>query len=69
MSRRYDETVDKAILLYFIEQYAALPNDERVAEVDKALGLTNGFDKQKQQALLGDMYAKSVLQMKANVYG
>ncbi len=61
MSRRYDEVVDKAILLYFIEQYAALPKDERVAEVDKALGLTNGFDKQKQQALLDDMYAKSVL--------
>ncbi|TMN94125.1 S46 family peptidase, partial [Pseudoalteromonas sp. S407] len=36
MTRRYDETVDKAILLHFLELYAALPKSERLVEVDKA---------------------------------
>ena len=57
--RRYDEAVDKAILLYFIEQYAALPKDERVAEVDKVGQLTVLINKNSKPA--DDMYAKSVL--------
>ncbi|TMO57203.1 S46 family peptidase [Pseudoalteromonas phenolica] len=61
MSRRYDETVDKAILLHFLELYAALPKSERLVEVDKAFNLTNGFSKAKQKALLDDMYANSKL--------
>ena len=61
MSRRYDETVDKAILLHFLELYAALPKSERLVEVDKAFNLTNGFNKAKQKALLDDMYANSKL--------
>ena len=61
MSRRYDETVDKAILLHFLELYAALPQSERLVEVDKAFNLTNGFNKAKQKALLDDMYANSKL--------
>jgi hypothetical protein len=61
MSRRYDETVDKAILLHFLELYAALPQSERLVEVDKAFNLTHGFNKAKQKALLDDMYANSKL--------
>ena len=61
MTRRYDETVDKAILLHFLELYAALPKSERLVEVDKAFNLTNGFNKAKQKALLDDMYANSKL--------
>lgn len=61
MSRRYDEAVDKAIMLHFIEQYAALPESERLAEVDKQLQLENGFNKAQQQALLDEMYANSKL--------
>jgi len=61
MSRRYDETVDKAILLHFLELYAALPKSERLVEVDKAFNLTNGFNKEKQKVLLDDMYANSKL--------
>ncbi|WP_404390429.1 S46 family peptidase [Pseudoalteromonas phenolica] len=61
MSRRYDETVDKAILLHFLELYAALPQSERLVEVDKVFNLTNGFNKAKQKALLDDMYANSKL--------
>ena len=61
MTRRYDETVDKAILLHFLELYAALPKSERLVEVDKAFNLTNGFNKAKQKALLDEMYANSKL--------
>lgn len=61
MSRRYDETVDKSILLHFLELYAALPKSERLVEVDKAFNLTNGFNKEKQKVLLDDMYANSKL--------
>jgi len=61
MSRRFDANVDKAILLHFLEQYAALPKAERFSEIDKAFALENGFDKAKQSALLDEMYAKSTL--------
>lgn len=61
MTRRYDEKVDKAILLHFLELYAELPKEERFAEVDNAFKLQDGFDKDKQKALLDDMYAKSNL--------
>ena len=61
MSRRFDANVDKAILLHFLEQYAALPKAERFSEIDKAFALENGFDKAKQSALLDEMYAKSRL--------
>ncbi|MFY8348946.1 S46 family peptidase [Pseudoalteromonas sp. SSM20] len=61
MSRRYAEPVDKAILLHFLELYAALPENERLDEVDNALNLTNGFDKTKHAAMLDDMYANSKL--------
>jgi hypothetical protein len=61
MTRRYDETVDKAILLHFLELYAALPRAERFVEVDNAFELQNGFNKAKHSALLNEMYAKSTL--------
>ena len=61
MTRRFDANVDKAILLHFLELYAALPKEERFSEVDKAFKLQNGFDKAKQSALLEQMYTKSTL--------
>ncbi|WP_257326580.1 S46 family peptidase [Pseudoalteromonas rhizosphaerae] len=61
MSRRFDANVDKAILLHFLELYAALPKEERFAEVDKVFELENGFDKTKHSALLAKMYANSTL--------
>ena len=61
MTRRFDERVDKAILLHFLELYAALPKQERFAEVDKAFKLENGFDKAKHSALLDKMYSNSSL--------
>lgn len=65
MSRRFDATVDKAILLHFLELYAALPKEDRFTEVDKAFKLEKGFDKSKHSQLLDSMYAKSSLQDEA----
>ncbi|OUL59651.1 S46 family peptidase [Pseudoalteromonas ulvae] len=61
MTRRFDANVDKAILLHFLELYAALPQNERYSEIDTAFNLKNGFNKADAQTLLDDMYAKSTL--------
>lgn len=61
MTRRFDATVDKAILLHFLELYAALPKAERFEDVDNAFKLQNGFDKTKHSELLSQMYANSSL--------
>ena len=61
MTRRFDANVDKAILLHFLELYAALPQNERYSEIDTAFKLKNGFNKADAQTLLDDMYAKSTL--------
>ncbi|MBE0362337.1 hypothetical protein PULV_a2948 [Pseudoalteromonas ulvae UL12] len=61
MTRRFDANVDKAILLHFLELYAALPQNERYSEIDIAFNLKNGFNKADAQTLLDDMYAKSTL--------
>ncbi len=56
MTRRYDSKVDKAILLHFLELYAALPKEERFSDVDNVFKVQNGFDKATQSALLDSMY-------------
>ncbi|KDC49206.1 S46 family peptidase [Pseudoalteromonas sp. S3431] len=61
MTRRYDSKVDKAILLHFLELYAALPKEERFSEVDNVFKVQNGFDKATQSALLDSMYEQSRL--------
>ncbi|WMS92654.1 S46 family peptidase [Pseudoalteromonas sp. HL-AS1] len=61
MTRRYDSKVDKAILLHFLELYAALPKEERFSEVDDVFKVQNGFDKATQSALLDSMYEQSRL--------
>ncbi|MBQ4859664.1 S46 family peptidase [Pseudoalteromonas sp. MMG007] len=61
MTRRYDSKVDKAILLHFLELYAALPKEERFSDVDKVFKVQNGFDKATQSALLDSMYEQSRL--------
>ncbi|MDQ2042610.1 S46 family peptidase [Pseudoalteromonas sp. 20-92] len=61
MTRRYDSKVDKAILLHFLELYAALPKEERFSDVDNVFKVQNGFDKATQSALLDSMYEQSRL--------
>jgi hypothetical protein len=61
MTRRYDSKVDKAILLHFLELYAALPKEERFSDVDNVFSVQNGFDKATQSALLDSMYEQSRL--------
>ncbi|MBH0046505.1 S46 family peptidase [Pseudoalteromonas sp. NZS11_1] len=61
MTRRYDSKVDKAILLHFLELYAALPKEDRFSDVDNVFKVQNGFDKATQSALLDSMYEQSRL--------
>jgi hypothetical protein len=61
MTRRYDSKIDKAILLHFLELYAALPKEERFSDVDNVFKVQNGFDKATQSALLDSMYEQSRL--------
>lgn len=61
MTRRYDSKVDKAILLHFLELYAALPKEERFSDVDNVFKVQNGFDKATLSALLDSMYEQSRL--------
>ncbi len=44
MDRRYDSQVDRAVWLFFIKNYLALENDQRVAEFDAFFGLNGGVD-------------------------
>ncbi|WP_298442351.1 S46 family peptidase [uncultured Ferrimonas sp.] len=61
MERRYDATVDKAMLLHLLERYAALPTSERFAELDQAFAIGDRFDKAAVSARLEQMYANTEL--------
>jgi len=62
MARTMDPNVDQALLKYFIEKYAKLPAETRMAEFDQWFGigkvddLDNHLDK-----VLNDMYEKTTL--------
>lgn len=57
IERTYVASVDKAIMLHFLEQYAALPESQRVSEYDQIFGLNDGFDKDKVMSILDAMHA------------
>ena len=45
LDRRYDPAVDKAEWMLFLDQYLDQPASERVAVLDRALGLTGNVDR------------------------
>ncbi len=61
IDRRYAASVDKAIMLDLLSRYAALPKEDRIAELDKAFGIGNNFDAAKLSKTLDKMYAKTKL--------
>lgn len=61
ITRRYDDKVDKAVLVYFLEQYAQLPKEQRLAELDKFFGLQKGFNAKKVNQLLTKLYKNTKL--------
>jgi hypothetical protein len=63
INRRYDQNVDKAVWMFFVENYLALPADQRVAEFDAFFGLNGSSDDaQILSAKLDEMYAQSSME-------
>lgn len=62
--RTYDEKVDKALVLNFLQQYEAQPADEHYAAFDQALGIKPGMGEAELKAALDRIYAGSQLQNK-----
>lgn len=61
ITRRYNAGVEKAILLYMLEHYAALPENQRVASIDNFFKLNKGFNEKKTSKLLDRLYRKTKL--------
>ncbi|RMA79379.1 S46 family peptidase [Umboniibacter marinipuniceus] len=60
INRRYDQAVDKAVWMFFVQNYLALPADQRVADFDSFFGLTGtASDSDILAAKLDEMYATS----------
>ncbi|HEX4912172.1 MAG TPA: S46 family peptidase [Permianibacter sp.] len=65
IDKRYDEQVDKAISVHFLQQYLAMPVKEQNAAFVSALGLKAGMDAAAIKAQLDKLYAGSKLADKA----
>jgi hypothetical protein len=61
LNRRYDNQVDKALVLNFLEQYLALPPVEQNAAFTSALGVKSGMSTAELRARLDTLYAGSKL--------
>ena len=65
VDRRYDEKIDKEILVAMLTHYVALPKAERLKSFDKFFGLTNttakNFNEKKLRKQLRKMYKKTKL--------
>ena len=61
ISRRYDETVDKAILSYMLAQYANLPEQLRSQSLDSFYQIGNTFDQDRVNQIIEESYSQSSL--------
>lgn len=61
LSRRYDEQVDTAILLYILNRYAELPEDQRVDAIDNFFNIGETVDTQALRQRINEMYANTNL--------
>ncbi|MFP5392599.1 MAG: S46 family peptidase [Gammaproteobacteria bacterium] len=61
LERTYDEKVDKALVLAFLQKYLAQPAATRYAAFDAALGLRDGMSEADLKAALDKLYAGSSL--------
>ncbi len=61
LDRRYEASVDKAQWLLFLRGYLAQPQAERVAEFDRALGLTGDVSDAQLEAIVDRFYAGTTL--------
>jgi len=63
--RTYDEKVDKALAMNSLLKYAAQPKDQRNANFDAAVGISDGMNQAQLKDVLDKLYAGSRLNDKA----
>lgn len=61
ISRRYDETVDKATLSYLLSRYNELPEQYRSQATDSFFGIASSYDQGQVDQIIEDSYAQSSL--------
>jgi hypothetical protein len=61
LERRYDPVVDRAVWLYFLEQYVEADDSVRVDALDEALDLPETWDEQQVADTLDTFYAETEL--------
>lgn len=61
ISRRYDETVDKAILSYMLSRYAELTEEHRMQSFDNFFQIGSEFDRGLVEQIIEDSYSGSSL--------
>ncbi len=61
INRRYDSEIDKALLYYYTQQYAALPEGQRLKSLDKVLAITTTNNDSNLEQLLDNMFENTKL--------
>ena len=61
LSRRYDESVDKALLGYLLQRYAELPVGDRMKSMDDFFQIGDRLDPEQRKHLVDDAYSESSL--------
>ncbi|MCE9685781.1 S46 family peptidase [Shewanella sp. AS16] len=61
LDRRYAPSVDKAVLLDLLERYAALPGEQHLPALDKALGIGESLDVAELAKTVDKLYANTEL--------
>jgi len=61
ISRRYDETVDKALLSYMLSRYAELSEQHRMQSLDNFFQIGNDFVREQVELIIEDSYARTSL--------
>ena len=61
ISRRFDETVDKATLSYLLSRYAELPEQYRSQATDSFFGISSNIDQGQVDQVIENSYAQTSL--------
>lgn len=61
ISRRFDETVDKATLSYLLSRYAELPEQYRSQATDSFFGISSTIDQGQVDQIIEDSYSQTSL--------
>ena len=61
ISRRFDETVDKATLSYLLSRYAELPEQYRSQATDSFFGISSNIDRAQVEQVIEESYAQTSL--------